>query len=396
MRSIGVLLAVGAALAATHSPGSGKGRTSREFIQEASRQVKDPHEAERAERAIRARLAEGDANEGALRQLIVNALIARRVPCAAIVAAADSACLALRARHVSPWLSVQEHVAASLVDRGECLSDAQRYASSVLSAATNDDIDNARSARRTLARIFLSRGHPESTVAVLSRGGIEDELDFSLLGQAHSLLHNDSLAMEAYIQSLGAFACSDSSAWEPLRTLYRKRFGTEAGLDMRIAAARGRSRQKWAIDAARSTGELPPISLPVFGGGRSHLRDRKEEVLVLTFWGTWCAPCAEGLPRLQELCARYADEEVSLLSVAWEHRQTTPNEIGDFLRRHSLTFPVLLDHDKEAIGAFGIDTLPTTLIVDRRGAVRFRNEGYRAGKTDLAIRAQIETLLARP
>ena len=86
--------------------------------------------------------------------------------------------------------------------------------------------------------------------------------------------------------------------------------------------------------------------------------------MVVDFWASWCLPCVESMPHLQELSERYADQGVVVLAVnVGESR----NAILRFLAGGPYTFTVLMDTNGAVADAYGVWGIPYTVVVDREG-----------------------------
>ena len=93
-----------------------------------------------------------------------------------------------------------------------------------------------------------------------------------------------------------------------------------------------------------------------------------QEVVVLDFWATWCSPCVEGLDHLQQMHERYADQGLVVLAInVGEDRE----EAAEFVADHGYAFTVLLDTDGRVSDAYGVQSIPHTIIVDREGEVHY-------------------------
>jgi thiol-disulfide isomerase/thioredoxin len=114
-------------------------------------------------------------------------------------------------------------------------------------------------------------------------------------------------------------------------------------------------------------------------GGSLELNDYRGKVLVVDFWATWCPPCRQGLPHLQQLHREYRKEGVQILGIAMD----SPDEpyvaldnIRDFLFNQQITFPCGLGTTDLVNRLRGDLKYPTTLFIDRSGNVRYLATGY--------------------
>jgi cytochrome c biogenesis protein CcmG, thiol:disulfide interchange protein DsbE len=120
----------------------------------------------------------------------------------------------------------------------------------------------------------------------------------------------------------------------------------------------------------------PGFSLPRLAeeGGEVNLKSYAGRVVVLDFWASWCAPCAKTLPHLSRLGAGRADLAVLALSID-EDRSKALDFLGRKEKRPAgLTF--LHDRKRAVAEAYDLGGMPSLVIVDRKGVVRYRHDGY--------------------
>jgi thiol-disulfide isomerase/thioredoxin len=114
-------------------------------------------------------------------------------------------------------------------------------------------------------------------------------------------------------------------------------------------------------------GGLPDISLPCLGGGRAvHLSGLTGKPTVINLWASWCTPCRQELPALQDFYER-ADGKVRMLGVDFE--DTRPGAALKLLRQTGVTYPQVADFAKAIDQAVGPHPVPTTVLVDGSGQV---------------------------
>lgn len=134
------------------------------------------------------------------------------------------------------------------------------------------------------------------------------------------------------------------------------------------------------------------FDIDLIAGGHLKLADLRGKVVVVDLWGTWCAPCLIGLPRLQDLAKRRAPK-VAVVGLAFERGMSATEATGrvrDVLKVAGATYPNGLIHAAvlERVGAEG---LPTLLLVDQTGRIRWRHGGL---PDDEVLEALIDHLLA--
>ena len=94
---------------------------------------------------------------------------------------------------------------------------------------------------------------------------------------------------------------------------------------------------------------------------------------VLNFWATWCPPCREELPQMQQLAEEFGPKGVVVLLV---NDGETANQARDYLRYHDITLPSIVDPSRELARRYRVQGLPTTVMVGADGEVKARLTGY--------------------
>lgn len=117
---------------------------------------------------------------------------------------------------------------------------------------------------------------------------------------------------------------------------------------------------------------LPDLSLPCLTDGPAiNISDFDGRPVVVNLWATWCGPCREEMPVLQDAHERYAGE-VSFVGV---NTKDSPDGAGAFLQEVGVTYPQLVDVDGQLLDRLGIPGLPVTVVLDERGRVATRHVG---------------------
>jgi peroxiredoxin len=115
----------------------------------------------------------------------------------------------------------------------------------------------------------------------------------------------------------------------------------------------------------------------------------KGKVIFLAFWAPWCVPCREELPELDTLYKKYHGKGFEVIGVSI---RTSESSVAGFLRKSSISFPVLVDKNSDVSDAYGVSRLPESVIIDRDGIIRHRHRGF--GKEFLpAYEKEISDLL---
>jgi peroxiredoxin len=140
-------------------------------------------------------------------------------------------------------------------------------------------------------------------------------------------------------------------------------------------------------------GEAPRCELSSLGGGpRPDLAALRGHVVLLDFWASWCSSCAQSFRFLNELERDLRGRGLRVLGVNLDE---DPADAVAFLARHAAGFELAADPSGTCPAAFGVEGMPSSYLIDRRGIVRFASQGFRPGEAR-ALRALVEELLAEP
>lgn len=102
------------------------------------------------------------------------------------------------------------------------------------------------------------------------------------------------------------------------------------------------------------------------------LNNRLGKVVLLDFWATWCGPCKQLSPILEELYEKHKGDGLDAMAISNEAREIVAiNE-----KRSPHKMPVFLDPDDKASKAFGVQGLPTVVVIDRTGTIVYQASGY--------------------
>lgn len=123
-------------------------------------------------------------------------------------------------------------------------------------------------------------------------------------------------------------------------------------------------------EAVRVGSPAPDFTLEDLTGELHSLSDHLDQVVLINFWTTWCPPCREEMPALQEAYDRYREQGFVVLGVNWTEVDD-PDQIEPYIQELELTFPILLDTDSYVSeDLYQLLGLPTSVFVGRDGIVR--------------------------
>ena len=138
------------------------------------------------------------------------------------------------------------------------------------------------------------------------------------------------------------------------------------------------------------TGQAAPdFALKSSSGDNVRLSEYRGDVVMVNFWATWCGPCRQEMPLLDELYSRYERVGFSLLGV---NIDDDSRKAMNMVSELGVSFPVLFDARKEVSKLYKVEAMPVTVLIDREGTIRYVHHGYKPGYEDKYL-DQIRSLL---
>ena len=123
--------------------------------------------------------------------------------------------------------------------------------------------------------------------------------------------------------------------------------------------------------------DAPDFVLKSFTGKNLRLSEYRGEVVMLSFWATWCGDCRSQLEKLGEMRDRYQDAGVELLAVSLDQSYAQASEMTE-----GASYPVLHDSAGEVGRLYDVTRMPVMVLIDRGGVVREVFEGFRRGNEE--------------
>ena len=136
-------------------------------------------------------------------------------------------------------------------------------------------------------------------------------------------------------------------------------------------------------------GPAPNFTLESRGGGTVSLEDFEGDVVMINFWATWCGPCRKEMPHLEALHQRYKDLGFTLLGVNVEDDERGALK---YLEETPVSFEILFDPGNRVSEMYDVVAMPSTVMVDREGNMRYIHHGYQSGYEN-EYQSQIRELL---
>jgi len=133
----------------------------------------------------------------------------------------------------------------------------------------------------------------------------------------------------------------------------------------------------------------PDFVLRSATGENLRLSEYRGDVVLINFWATWCGPCRQEMPLLDDLYGRYQRVGFNLLGVNIDEDSRRAMQMVQEL---GVKFPVLFDENKEVSKLYEVAAMPVTILVDREGIVRHVHHGYKPGYEEMYL-TEIRSLL---
>jgi len=120
----------------------------------------------------------------------------------------------------------------------------------------------------------------------------------------------------------------------------------------------------------------PDFQLTSSDGKTVSLSSLKGQVVLINFWASWCGPCRQEMPLLDQIYRHYQPAGFTLLGVNVEPSATDARK---FLKTTPVSFPILYDPKSQVSKLYQVPGMPSTIIVDRNGTIRYVHHGYQPG-----------------
>ena len=157
----------------------------------------------------------------------------------------------------------------------------------------------------------------------------------------------------------------------------------------------------WRIPPAATTDGGPPPSpregfsapdftLDLLSSGQITLSNLRGQVVMVNLWASWCPPCREEMPAIENIYQEYKHQGLEVLAVNTTY-QDNEAEVAAFVKQYGLTFPILLDKTGAVSNRYQLRGLPSTYFVDRKGVIRSVVVG--GPMSEALIRSKIQDLL---
>lgn len=112
--------------------------------------------------------------------------------------------------------------------------------------------------------------------------------------------------------------------------------------------------------------QAPDFQLVDMDGNVQRLSDYEGQGVFLNFWGTWCKPCAKEMPYIDKQYQVFKDQGVQTIAV---NIAESDFKVNSYTKQYGMTFPVVIDRQKNVMEKYNIGPLPTTFLVDPDGKI---------------------------
>ena len=124
------------------------------------------------------------------------------------------------------------------------------------------------------------------------------------------------------------------------------------------------------------SGPAPNFTLKDAEGNAVSLSDLKGQIVMINFWASWCGPCRQEMPLLEAIYRKYEPLGFTLLGVNVEENS---NDGRAWLAERPVSFPVLYDPENGVSKLYDVIAMPSTVLIDRQGNLRYLHHGYKPG-----------------
>lgn len=142
-----------------------------------------------------------------------------------------------------------------------------------------------------------------------------------------------------------------------------------------------------SLNSLEAREPAPNFTLALLDGKSFQFSDHKGKPILINFFASWCLPCREEMPVLEQIAREYQTKGVVFLGIAVDD---TEEKMNDFIKRYKVTFPVGLDKTAEIQKSFGLYGIPTTYFIDKQGVINYFHSGV---VTEELLRHELDKLL---
>jgi thiol-disulfide isomerase/thioredoxin len=123
--------------------------------------------------------------------------------------------------------------------------------------------------------------------------------------------------------------------------------------------------------------------------GQVRLGDHRGKIVYLDFWASWCGPCLQAIPEIEEMRGEFPADRFQILAVNLDQKE---GKAKRFLAKHPVGYPSASDPQGRLPDRYGVETMPTSYLIDGDGVIRYVHRGFSRGDGS-RLREEIRALL---
>lgn len=112
--------------------------------------------------------------------------------------------------------------------------------------------------------------------------------------------------------------------------------------------------------------KAPDFELISTNGKKIKLSDFKNKIVIIDFWATWCGPCRRGIPDLVSIQNEFK-KDVAVIGISLD--RDTKSEVVPFMKKYGINYPIVYGDDAVVKSYGGIEAIPTSFIIDKKGNI---------------------------
>lgn len=130
------------------------------------------------------------------------------------------------------------------------------------------------------------------------------------------------------------------------------------------------------LDYGPNVGDLAPnFTLKTLDGQELSLQNFFGKKILLNFWASWCGPCLQEIPHIQDVYEKSKETDIVVLTVNLTFGKETEEVVRNFVKERELTFPVLLDQSGKVMKEYEVISIPTSYFINTNGVIQHKYIG---------------------